>query len=329
MAAINTNYIGVYDGTTYATTALASELVMHRDFENVFFDEYPLVRAVKERGKFNRGYSVEGFRFILPVLMEDSSTVANGVLPANELTQPTPSHIIGLTQAQYNFAHYIQPMWIKNSDKKLGMGARANRGDLMQGALLQTMNSFALALSGDLMGSSVDTLDAVLGVRYLLSTSNSPGNISQTTYTKWAAKVTTSAGTFSLDIINDLYDLASRGSQRPDMLFASAASGNNIYGKLRAQIQPAQQLQTTSTTAQYGFADLKYLTMDVVKDDAGTSGEALGLNTSSLYWVGDTRPKLDNSGSWPGTDAQVMVHNMWCGFGTDNPRLNFKATGLT
>jgi hypothetical protein len=142
--------------------------------------------------------------------------------------------------------------------------------------------------------------------------------------------VTTAIGAFSADAVNDLYDEATRGSERPDLLMASYATSNNIYGKCRQLVSPAEMITNNKgATAKYGITDFYYLGMEVVKDDAGTSGEILLLNTDTWYYVGDTLPLLAARGNWQGTDADYMVYNMWCGVACDNPRLNARGTGLT
>lgn len=328
----NSSYIGGYDGSNYAYTAYAIELSMQRDFIDAFFDDEPLLRLIRDGGaNFNKGVTVEGTSVIAPILGADTVTnVANGVLDADELTQPTAEIIRGFTQCSYAIAHYRKPTWIRSSERKLAMGpATAKRGDLLQGVTLQIMKSFTNAVNGDLMSANAGARDAVQGVRHVLSESNTVGGIAQSTDTFWQAKVTTAIGTFSLDAVNDLYDEASRGKERPNLLLAAYAASNNIFGKIRSAIQPAQQLMTSDAKAKYGFTDLVYLDMPVVKDDAGTAGEVLGLNTNSWFYYGDTRPYLAKQSPWPGTDADVLVHSMYCSVGCTNPRLNFRGTGLT
>lgn len=314
-------------------TGLAHELSMSRDFEDAFFDDETLLRIIRERGDtFNTGYTVEGIKVLFPVILGDATTlVADGVADASELTIPTGEQLANYTQAAYDIAHYRMPMWRTSSEMRLGKGSRtATRGDLEQASMLTMVGSFKNAVNGDLMSANICARTAVEGVRHVLSESNTVGGIAQATDTTWAAKVTTGAGTFDLTLVNDITHEAKRGRQQVDLLLASYSTTNNIYGKFISAIQPSEMLvNNNGKRAEYGVQDIVYMGAVVEKDDAGTAGEVLGLYTKSWYWVGDTAPRLDNESPWPGTDARVRVYNMYAAVGCNNPRLNFRLSGLT
>lgn len=329
MATGNTSYIYSLSGSTYAYTGIAFEMMGLQEWTDAFFDDEPLLRLIREGGaNWNKSGRVSGRSVLFPIMLADATTlVANGVTDDNELGQPTAEVTAGFTQAEYEIAHYRMPIWWRASEEKLVTGKEAMAG-AMRGKVMQVGGSFKNAVNGDLMSANAGARDKVHGVRHVLSESNTVGGIAQGTDTIWQAKVTTGAGTFTLDAVNDVYDEATRGKERPDILLAAYAASNNVFGKFRSAIQPAQQL-TKGNKADYGFTDLVYLDAIVVKDDAGTSGEVLGLNSKTWHWLGDTMPKLHSRGPWPGTDAEVIVYNMFCAVGCTNPRLNFRLAGLT
>lgn len=331
MAAINSNYTGTYDGSTYAVTAYSIEKILKRDFEDTFFDAEPLLDMIKGGDtKFNKGGKVNGTKLILPVLVEGPTTAAAGVTDANSFSAATFEPNIGLTQAEYLFTHYRKVVSWANYEDVLGKGEAALRGDVLQGILLQTVNSFRAVMSTDLMGTAIGSRTALQGVRQVLSESNTVGNISQSTYANWQAKVTTGIGTFSADAVVDLYDEATRGKQSPDLLLAAYASSNNVFGKVRGLLSPAEMIVNNGgKEVRYGINEFYYLGMRCVKDDAGTSGEILLLHTPSWYYCGHTVPQLVDKNFIQGTDSQYMTYNMWATVGCDNPRLNARGTGIT
>lgn len=332
MADINANYIGTFNGTaTYGVTAYSIEKILKRDFEDTFFDAEPLLDMIKDGGAgFNKGGKVNGTKLILPVLMQGPTSPAAGVSDANNFSAATFEHNIGLSQAEYEFTHYRKVVSWANYENVLGKGEAALRGDVLQGILLQTVKSFRAVMSTDLMGTTIGSRTVLQGVRQVLSESNTVGNISQSTYTNWAAKVTTGIGTFSADAVIDLYDEATRDKQAPNLLLAAYASSNNVFGKVRGLLSPAEMIvNNNGGSVKYGINEFYYLGMKCVKDDAGTSGEILLLNTDTWYYVGHTVPQLVDKNFIQGTDSQYMTYNMWACVGCDNPRLNARGTGIT
>lgn len=333
----NASYIGTYDGSTYAYSALAIELSVARKFVDAFFSSQPLLSMIRtNKTNFQKG-SVEGTALLIPILMDNVVTnPAAGVLDSAELTQPTAEVMRGLTQAKYEIAHYRMPLWKRESERRLAQKpATATRGDLEQGRYLQLQNSFLTTINTHLMSANAGARDRVQGVRHVLATGNTVGGISQTTDSWWRAQVLTSAGAFDLDIIADMYDATNTkqqgyiDNQRADLMMASYSASNNVYGKFRAAIQESVQLSNPEFTAKYGFTAMFYLDCAVVQDPAGTAGEVLILNTSTWHYYGDETPYLAKAAPWPGTDADWETWTMFCAVGCNNPGRNARIAGLT
>lgn len=329
----NSQYLITHGSDTnlenYALTTI--EQSVKRDFIDAYFNRVPLLDYMRKgRGNFNRGFSVEGRKMLIPIVGDDLTSPADGVADADELTADSLNVNAGMTAAEYAFAHYRTTVTIRASEKMIGMGSKAVLANLLAGQAKQIKGSFATALNTDLMSATADTRVKVLGVRYVLSESNTVGGIAQGTDTFWQAKVTTGAGTFSPELIDDLYDECSnQGDEVPDLLLASYATTNNVYGKIRSLMNPALMYTNPGTDLKFGGNPVKYLTMDVVKDDSGTAGEALLINTGTWFVGGQLYPRLAASGNVQATDAMWSTWAMWIGVGNGNPRLNGRLAGIT
>lgn len=314
----NSNYTGL--------VAFVAEKSVKKRASMIWSTASPLFALVFEKKRFNAGFRIEGHKAITPVNYEEQTTAADGIADASELTAITPYVTNGFTQAEYEFAHYRAAFYIRDSEKKLikGSGIRQN---FVEGKVRQITESFRKAIAVDMASANAGSRTAVMGLRYLLSTSNSPGNISQSSYPVWAAGVETGVGPWHLGLIDDEYDrIVNLGRGMPDLCLLSYSSTNNVFGKMRDSIAPSQLLTHSNRLAKYGFVSFQYLEMDCVQDGRlGTAlaGSAAVLSTDSFF-AGALSDGPDRAHDTPleGTDADEVVFNWWLTWGNDDPARN-------
>lgn len=319
MATGNTNYDG--------NDAFSTELVIKRDFENAWLRKAVALAMIREGKKnWNKGGSVKGTKFLLPVELGGPLTAAAGRADTDEFTAVTPHATTNFFQAEYTIAHYIGTMSDKRSEMVL---LKNDRGDWRQGKINQLMGSFTDVLANDEAGTTIDQRTNLLGVQYAIATGNSPGGISQSTDTDWKGQVTTSAGAFSLDLLDAKIDAVDVRNGKIDLIRLAFSSTYNLFGALRQQIAPAQRIQNEQFRAKYGFLNIDYLGAMCVSDNRLASGSIVGQDTSSWYYRGHTHPVRAHEGPIQNTDAVEQVWYMFAVIGCDNPAKNFNLTGAT
>lgn len=313
--------------STYSTAngaAYAIELTVKRDFKLLWDQSHALIAKIQNGGNFNKpGVEIKGLSMLLPLQFDDMATPVDGSA-ANNLTPLSPAANQGDTQAVYAFTRYHGAFWIDPDEMKLLMDGA--RGNFLQARKKQITQSYQKALSGDLQGSANAARANVLGLRYGISASNSPGGISQAGDNGyWAGKVNSSVTTFALGHIDDDMDAIRReGRSRVDLILMGSNSTVNMMGKMRDQVAPLQRLVSTdSELAKFGFDSFVYRGADVVDDpDLGSALSTTGgyqcLSTDAFYWMGDPKSMKVSVDRVLGTGATEYYHEAWVCLGCDD-----------
>lgn len=336
MATNNSTFAYAIDQTTTRTapaySVFGTEVVAARQWENIWLRKSPLLAFIKAGGKnWNKGSDVRGTMMILPVNMADMTTVADGVTDANELTAITPVATDGFSQAAYQISHYRSATWIRASEDRL---IDNSRGNFRAGKTQQAMDSMANAIADDLGGTTADARANLVGIQQVIATGNTVGGLAQGTYTDWAAQLATGLGAFTLDLVDARNDAIMARNGTPDLGLFSYTSTNNVWGKLRGSIAPAQWLVNTEFEAKYGFKNIVYMGITCMMDNrisgtSATDGRFYILDSSTWFFRGDETPKLQPVQRLTGTDAQEYVWNQFCSVGCNNPAKNGGGQGVT
>ena len=331
--------MGATGNSTYTTAngaAFAMEMVLKRDFKLLWTTFHPLIAKIKNGANFNKGGKVRNLTLILPVQFDDLAVPVNGVTDANSLTAITPTANQGDTQVEYIFSHYQGQYILTAAEMQLMMNGE--RGDLLGARKKQILQSARNAMSGDLAAASNAARANLMGLRYLLSTSNSPGGITQGgSNTYWDAKISTTGGTFTLTPVDDAFDsIRAEGRSLPDLLLLSYNATVNLFGKMRDNVSSMQRIVSSDDKARFGFGSFKYINdMDCVQDpDLGsalsTTGGFMMLSSDTFYWVGDTDlVKVYPAERLQGTSVMEFYHDMWCALGNDDVACNAYYNGYT
>lgn len=323
--------------TTANLAAYAADKVIKRDFKLLWDIAHPLIAMIVEKKKnFNRAGNPDGLTLLLPVQFDDLTTVVDGVADASSLTAITPVASQGDTQATYIYSRYHGAFWMEPQQIQLVLNGE--RGDILQARIKQMMRSWKKAVSGDLQGASNAARANVLGLRYLLSTSNAPGGITQSSDNAyWQSKVDTGGGAFSLQPVNDDYDaIGVEGRSIPDILLLSHNSTVNMFGLMRDQVASLQRIVSAEKKVRFGFPSFIYLDMECFPEpDLGSALSTTGgyqmLSSDSFYWMStsDNVERVGPPERLQGTGAFEYYYDMWCCLGCDDPAVNAYRTNFT
>lgn len=316
--ALNTNYSGL--------AASSMEVSATKAWSYVWTQGHPLLKILDGRGtNFNRGFSKRGKYMVLPVVGAEVDNPVDGVSDANQFNAMTLNTDDKLTQAQYDIAHYRGNYTIPATDA-LDNNELGNRMDARQRNLLE---SFKNAISGDIASSNNGTREAVLGLVHLLSTSNSPGNINQSTYANWRAQVTTGAGSFDIGLIDEAMNAVMRLDRADvDVLLAASVAGNDVYQAIVDTIAPSQRFMDPDLV-KFGVKNVIYNGAAVVRDNRGTSGNVLGLSTKTWFAGIDKKPKFHEPQLVNATDGKFVAVTAFAVLGCNDPGSNFRVSGIT
>jgi hypothetical protein len=317
----NSSYTGL--------AAFAIEQTVERDWSMVWTRAHPLFRVLDmNQSHFNRGFGVAGLKMLLSINGGDLDNPADGVTDTNETSEMTLNTTGGFSQAAYNFSHYRANYVIKESEATLA--ANGSRGDILEGKKKQFLESFKKAISDDAASTVADARENVLGIRQVLSTSNTVGGISQTTDPDWAAQVTTTYGPWALEAAEEKIDaIEAQGRQEPDIALAAySSSGTNVYARYRSSIAPAERYENKDFKAKYGLKNFMHMGVMVVMDNRIPAGELLVLSTGSWYCYFQRKPKLHPLQRLGKTDAYEQVGTLWCALGCNDPASNGRVTGI-
>lgn len=324
-----------YTLTNYAAFAVGK--AVSKAWSMIWTTAHPLLTAIADRGtSFNQGFTLSGNnKMLLPIAGDDLTTPAAGVTDANELTADTISATNGASQAAYEITHYRAHTSYRASEEFVAQGG--SLGNFLEFKKTQVLESLKNRWSTDAASTTVDARDKIMGFRYALSTSNSPGGISQSTDTQWAAQVKTSAGTFALSLIDDQVDLiGNEGRGGPDLVLAGNQSGSNMYGKIRTAIGPTAERLTNvqGGSTKYGVMgpgqQMQYLGMLIVQDARpAVSGEICILSTPTWHVLMPKEPTIRQPYQKDGTDAFVQSYTLFTALGCSDCSMNARITGVT
>lgn len=323
--------------TTANMAAYAADHVIKRDFKSLWETAHPLIGTIVSGKKnFNRAGEPKDLTALLPVQFDDLTTVVDGVADASALTAISPVASQGDTQATYIYSRYHGAFWMEPHQIQLVINGA--RGDILQARIKQMMGSWKKAVSGDLQGASNAARANVIGLRYLLSTSNAPGGITQSSDNAyWQAKVNTDGGAFSLQPVNDDFDaIGVEGRSIPDCLLLSHNATVNMFGLMRDQVASLQRIVGSEKKVKFGFPSFIYLDMDCYPEpDLGaalsTTGGYQMLSSDSFYWMStsDNVQRVGPPERLQGTGAFEYYYDMWCCLANDDPACNAYRTAFT
>lgn len=297
-------------------SAITLKKIMPKLVDNIF-DSNPLLQRAKK--KFYT--SVDGGLSILQPLNYAQSASGDWYAGADVLNLADTDV---MTSAEYSWKQIYEPISISRADEL------KNAGDSGKLKLVKNKTMIAEKSIMDKMGTGLynsgSNSKAIVGLRSILSTSNTVGGISQSTYSWWQAQVDSSTTTLTLAAMQSRHNLCSIGSDQPTVIMTTRSLYNSYY----ALLQPQQRF-TDSETAKGGFDALMFNGISVIADSHCPASHMLFLNEDylNLYY----HPQEDfrfEAFQQPINQAVKVAKIYWMGaLGSSNNRMHGLMSALT
>lgn len=323
--------------------AFESEKELKKQWSVIWKTEWPLFELIRaNKTNFNTATEdPKGNSILLPIQYLDTGSTIAAATRASFATPQTPYSTRGMTQAQYFYAMYPGYFYLDAAEKQLIGGAKTNRIPILPGKVTQLTEQMKKVVNTDFLGTQNGTgwegNGQPTGLQYFLSSSNSPGGISQTTYTTWAATTRTTVGTANWGLVDrEKHRIKNLGRGPADYVQLSYADANDVYGKFYGQIAPAQVITKQGGDVEYGFEHFVYRGMICFMDGmlgTAVSGSAVIGRSSSWYIQCKSEYPVpmgrDSTQRLPGTPTDEYAYEWWLTQGNDDcAGLSF-LTGIT
>lgn len=286
-------------------------------YDNVF-NSNPLLQRLRKKS-----YElVDGGLSIVVPLNYAAPTAAGWYAGADTLNTTDNDQITG---AEYSWKQLYTNISILRSDEL------KNTGDEQIVSLVKSKVKIAEKNMEDMLGtgifSNATNSKSIVGLQYLMSTSNTIGGISQSTYSWWQpGSVDSTTTTLSLSAMQTVWNLCTIGSWSPTVAVTTRAIFNSYYGLL----QPQQRFQD-SDTAKGGFQSLMFNGLPVVPDSHCPTSGLYFLNEDYIHlWAHRDEDMRFEAFQKPINQNVKVAKIYWMGaFGTSNARLQGALTALT
>lgn len=284
--------------------------------------------------------SPDGNSLLWPIQFQGPATSARIGTNANAYTPVTPYAPRGDTQAQYYFARfengiYLNPTQLTQIRNSAGGNTRV---PILPSKVDQCMEDFKNVETTEFFGTQNGTgaggTGSVTGLRYFASTSNSPGGISQTTYTNWAATLNSSVGVLNEGIFDgQIHRINALGRGPADYMQLSYASDNDVYGKFVAMFAGSQLIVDQGKSVKYGFTVFNYRGLDVFMDNGlGTAvSGSMCIGRSSAWYLSmkTENPERVDELRLPGTGSHEIWYQHWLTWGCNDVGSLFYGTNVS
>lgn len=321
--------------------AFAVGQVAKKNFTQNFVQQVPLLAVLKP---VLRGGAVHGNEMEVPLVYtgpQNMNLGTIGVADANEIPSAWPSYpqTQGFTMAKYQWTHWQHIMTLKESEMKLLAGGSLRTQGILQSKVAQMQMAWTAIMDENLSSVYQDSRLTLMGIPFMVSASNTVGQISQSTNAWWQSDVSTMS-TASLSTISALLDRltdkasinpATLGKDSPDVFIMAAPEGAfDIFAQVRQLIQPSERIvNNNGGKAKYGFKTYEYAGLTCVRGNRLPAGTSYMLNTGNIHFIGDDAPRKDDTQRIPGSTATETPYTWWGALGTDSCRSHGGFTGTT
>lgn len=305
--------------------AVATEFVRTRDWTAQVARLNPLLAAFKDKhgSIVKRGdaeiMQQQGAIFATHPLLYDElnalteSNYGRSPLDQQVVANPTVHYPQGVTHARFRLGYFETAIGITPEEKRILENGK--NGNIMKAKEQTFMIKHAKLFDDMLMGSSNASETRLLGLQHLLSTSNTVGEINQSTYSWWRANVAAGSSTTlpETDIVNMIQSIeqvttAQGQPYRPDMMLLSNLPGGfNVYGKVWGWINAQRRFTDANMKKNYGHATFSFMGIDCFQNTK-VGGQVWALCTDCLYFLGDETPKDQIKPNGP-TMTEAMVYS--------------------
>jgi hypothetical protein len=232
------------------------------------FDSNPLLKRLKEKSyeKLSGGTSIM-------VPLQYAALSASGWYSGADTLSTADNE--NISAAEYQWRQIYANISITRKDELM------NSGDAQKVSLVKSKMQAAEKTMMDTMGTALfndgTTVNALVGLRAIVSASSTVGGIAQSTNSWWAGQVDSSTTTFSIAALQAQYNACSVDNDAPTVIIGTRANYNRYYGAL----QPQQRFQD-SESAKGGFSSLMFNGTPFLSDSHCPSNHIFLLNEKYL-----------------------------------------------
>lgn len=309
----------------------AEQQIGKRTHKMLWTAKTPLLQVLEASGRVNKGFKTVGLNMVLNVNLAAPSQRVAGATQSNAFVALSPSRTSGYYKAQFYYARYESAFWLTGQERTQIAG-NPKEVDIVTSKTDAVLNDFDYKIDYDLHGNQTDSENCLLGPRFVCATTNTVGNLSQSSYAAWRGKVKTSLGTFDPAVIDvQRRSIINGGRSIPDILSLSGSESNDVYGKLKDTINSAQVLQTQDKKVSFGFTDFVWMGLGVFDDwvqGASDAGSGIMLSSDSWYFGKMTdRPVMLPADRLQGTGSKEYFFEWTLGLATDDCGANCYFSG--
>lgn len=229
-----------------------------------------------------------------------------------------------VSAAEYSWKQLYTNISILRSDEL------KNAGDEQILSIVKSKVKIAEKNMEDLLGTGIfsNATDAksIVGLRQIVSASNTVGGISQSTNSWWQSQVDSTTTTLSLSAMQTQWNLATIGSWSPSVAICTRSIFNSYY----ALLQPQQRFQDSSS-AEGGFQSLMFNGLPVLPDSHCPSSTLFFLNEDYLHLFAHKEEDMRFEPFAKPVNQNIKIAKIyWMGaYGSSNNRLHAIMSAIT
>jgi hypothetical protein len=307
MAGPNTSYDQI--------SAITEKYFVPKLYDNIFKKNPLLMRMEKKVQKIGGGTKV-----LIPLNYAQATAV--GWFNGSDTLNNTDNDVI--TSAEFDWKQISASISVARRDELIN-GGQAAKVDFVKSKMQIAEKSLKDTVATGVWNAGTTT-NAILGVRSFLSTSNTYGGISQTTYAWHAANIDAATTTQSIAALQTMFSAAQVNGEPVSVIMSGTARYNSYYG----QLQPQQRFMD-SESAKGGFTSLMFNGVPWLVDSKAPSTHIVGLNEDYLHLVGHKDEWFRFEPFANPINQAVKVAHIFAMlvFASSNNRMHFAQTALT
>lgn len=297
-------------------SAITQKKFIPKLYDNIF-DSNPLLQRIKKKAY----EKVDGGTTIM-VPLNYAQASAGGWYSGADTLSTTDNDV--MTAAEYQWKQIYKSISINRLDEIKNSGDAAILKFVKQ--KVQIAEKSIMDDMGTGLYSAGTDAKSIIGLRVILSTSNTVGGISQSTYSWWQAQIDSTTTTLTLAAMQSRDNAATIGNDGPTVIMTTRSLYNSYYGLL----QPQQRFMD-SETAKGGFTSLMFNGKPVIVDSHAPSGHMDFLNEDylHLFYHPDEDFRFEPFAK-PINQNVKVAKIFWAGaFGSSNCRMQAAMTALT
>jgi hypothetical protein len=297
-------------------SAITQKKFIPKLVDNIF-DSNPLLQRLKKKSY----EKTDGGTSIMVPLNYAQATAGGWYSGADTLTT-TDNDV--MTAAEYQWKQIYKSISINRLDELKNSGDSAilklvkNKVQIAEKSIMDDMGTGLYSAGTD--------AKSIVGLRSIISTSNTVGGIAQGTYSWWQAQVDSTTTTLTLAAMQSRDNACTIGNDGPSVIVTTRALYNSYYGLL----QPQQRFMD-SETAKGGFTSLMFNGKPVIVDSHSPSAYMNFLNEEYLHLFYHPDEDFRFEAFAKPINQNVKVAKIfWAGaFGSSNCRMQGAMTALT